>query len=73
MSGLSYIQAVMMGLASDGGLLVPQSIPDVKAELKSWRTISYQGLAFEIMRRFLSDLPETDLKHLIEKSYNNLL
>ena len=68
-SGLSYIEAVMMGLASDGGLLVPQSIPDVKSELESWRTTSYQGLAFEIMRRFLSDLSETELKHLIEKSY----
>ena len=68
-SGLSFIDAVMMGLASDGGLLVPRSIPDVQAELGRWKGLSYEGLAFEIMRLFLSDLPEEDLKHLIEKSY----
>ena len=40
-SGLSFKQAVMMGLASDGGLLVPQHIPDVTHHLGDWRDCDY--------------------------------
>ena len=59
----------MMGLASDGGLMVPQSIPDVSNKCETWKHLSYEALAFEVMRPFISDLPESVLKDLIEKSY----
>ena len=60
----------MMGLASDGGLMVPQSIPDVSDKCASWKRLSYEALAFEVMRPFISDLPESVLKSIIEKSYS---
>lgn len=60
----------MMGLASDGGLMVPQSIPDVSDKCASWKRLSYEALAFEVMRPFISDLPESVLKNIIEKSYS---
>ena len=58
-----------MGLASDGGLLVPQSIPDLSGQLKSLSGMSYNALAFEIMRHYIDDLSEEALIGLIDTSY----
>jgi len=65
---MGFEQAVMTGLAPDGGLLVPTSLPDVRDRLDYWSTLSYQDITFEIMRLFV-DMPEADLRHLIDKSY----
>ncbi|HMP88899.1 MAG TPA: threonine synthase [Kiritimatiellia bacterium] len=65
---MGFEQAVMTGLAPDGGLLVPKWIPDVRDQLDHWATLSYQDITFEIMKLFV-DMPEADLRHLIEKSY----
>jgi threonine synthase len=59
----------MMGLADDGGLIVPESIPEVSAELDGWRTLSYTDLALAVMRPFADDISEGDLSALIGKSY----
>lgn len=68
---ISFKDAVMMGLASDGGLLLPQSYPVVAREqLESWRGFSYQELAFEIISRYVGDIPASDLKNLINISYS---
>ena len=66
---VGFKQAVMMGLARDGGLLLPESIPDVTERLQEWSGLSYVELAFEVMNLF-TDLPECDLKAVIEKSYS---
>lgn len=67
---LSFKDAVMMGLASDGGLLLPQSYPSVTREqLESWRGLSYPDLAFEVVSKFIDDIPAADLKGLINRSY----
>ena len=68
-SSLNFVDTAMMGLASDGGLMVPQSIPNVSDKCESWKHFTYEALAFEVMRPFISDLPESALKDLIEKSY----
>ena len=61
-SGLSFKQAVLMGLASDGGLLVPEHIPDVSNLLSEFKGLSYNELAFEVMSRFIDDISDEDLK-----------
>lgn len=66
---ISFSNAVMMGLADDGGLLIPQSTPDVTDELPAWRKLDYPALAFRVMRRFAADIPEQDLKALVERTY----
>ncbi len=66
---VGFKRAVMMGLADDGGLIVPTSIPDVSAELESWRRLSYPQLAGAVMRPFVSDISEGDLNALITCSY----
>jgi threonine synthase len=65
-----FREAVMMGLATDGGLLLPETLPGVDgATLASWRSLSYQELAFEVFSRFIADIPAADLRELIRRSY----
>ncbi len=68
---ISFSQAVMMGLATDGGLLLPEKIPNVATEtLKSWAGLSFQQLAVEVMLPFVGDdLSRAELTGLVEKSY----
>jgi len=67
---ISFKDAVMMGLATDGGLLLPESYPPVSAgDLVAWRKLSYPELAFQVISRFVSDIPEGDLRALIDRSY----
>ncbi len=73
-SPLSFSQAVMMGLATDGGLLLPRNIPRIGSEtFSSWQDLSYGELAFEIMSRFIDDIPSSDLRNLITRSYDTFL
>lgn len=67
---LSFSEAVMMGLASDGGLLLPQEIPVfTDDELRELSGLSYPDLAFAIISRFATDVPTEDLRKLIKRSY----
>lgn len=60
----------MMGLAEDGGLLLPRTIPRIGSETyASWQNLSYPELAFEVMSRFIDDIPNSDLRELINRSY----
>lgn len=65
---MGFQDAVMTGLAPDGGLLIPASIPRVEDRLREWQSLSYQELAFEVLRLY-ADIPESDLLDLISKSY----
>ncbi len=67
---LSFEEAVMMGLADDGGLLIPERIPQVQQNLNEWRTHSFPELSLAIMSQFIEDeIPHQDLKELITRSY----
>ena len=66
---IDFQRAVLMGLADDGGLLVPRSIPDVRGRLDQWRTLDYPQLAFEIIRLFATDIPEDQLRELVARTY----
>ena len=67
---VSFKDAVIMGLAHDGGLLLPESIPDVAPLLDSWVDLSYQQLAHEVMSCFVDDIEDEILKEIIERSYS---
>ena len=66
---IDFQDAVLTGLADDGGLIIPQSIPDVSASLDKWRKLSYVDLAYEVLRLFISDIPQADLKDLLKRTY----
>lgn len=66
----SFSQALLTGLAPDGGLLLPERYPRIDAQTLSWwRTLSYADLAFEIMSLFATDIPAADLRRLVRKTY----
>jgi len=65
-----FSDILLGGLAPDGGLYLPESYPQVTgAELDAWRTLSYADLAYEILRKFATDIPDADLKALTSKTY----
>ncbi|HET6421141.1 MAG TPA: threonine synthase [Geobacteraceae bacterium] len=69
---VSFKDAVMMGLATDGGLLLPEKIPFIgQKTLESWKGMSYQDLAFEVISLYADDIPADDLKSLINRSYGS--
>ena len=67
---LGFQDAVMMGLARDGGLLLPETLPTVAGDvLDRWQNLPYQYLAKELLALFIDDIPESDLEDLIERAY----
>ena len=66
---IGFCDAVMMGLADDGGLIIPASIPSVSDNLDAWSRLSYGELALEVLAPFVSDIPRSDLKALIDRAY----
>ncbi len=67
---IPFTRAVLMGLAEDGGLLLPRTIPRIGIDtMSAWQDLTYSELAFEIMSRFIDDIPSSDLRSLINKSY----
>jgi threonine synthase len=69
--GISFCDAVMMGLADDGGLLVPETIPDVSEDLPELAGKSYVDLAAYVMGHFIDDIPAAELRSIIEHSYGS--
>ncbi len=64
-------EAVLKGLADDGGLFVPDSIPALDVSLQDLAGKSYQEVAYEVMKLFLSDYTEEELKHCINCAYDD--
>ena len=61
-------QAILQGIAGDGGLFVPTEIPKTDAEFVQGLTeLSYEELAFEILKLYLTDYPEEELKELLPR------
>jgi threonine synthase len=66
----SFCDILLGGLAPDGGLYLPESYPQIsRGELDAWRQLSYADLAYEILSKFITDIPPADLKALVAKTY----
>ena len=64
-------QAILNGLAPDGGLYVPDRIPQLECSLESMAGLSYQEIAYEVMRLFLTDYTEEELRACIQNAYDS--
>ncbi len=64
-------EAIIKGIADDGGLFVPESIPRVDKDLYKLKSTDYKELAFLIMKEFLTDYRQDELKDCINKAYDN--
>ena len=64
-------EAILKGLAPDGGLFVPEEIPKLDISLDELKDMTYQQTAYEVMKLFLTDFTEEELKDCINKAYDS--
>lgn len=64
-------QAILKGLADDGGLFVPVEIPKLDVTMAELKSMSYQDTAYAVMKHFLTDFTEEELKHCINNAYDS--
>ncbi len=67
---LTASQAILKGLADDGGLFVPDHIPALTCSMQELTGRSYQEIAYEVMKLFLTDFTEEELKNCIRCAYD---
>ena len=67
---LTASQAILQGLSEDGGLFVPTYIPKLEKSLDELSKMSYKEVAYEVMKLFITDFTEEELKGCIERAYD---
>ena len=70
-SNLSFMDSLLMGLASDGGLLLPETIPDVRSKLAALKPLGFVELAQQIVPLFVDDVEPRELNRIIAEAYAN--
>lgn len=70
-SEVTASQAILKGIACDGGLFMPTEIPKLELSMSQLAELSYHETAYEIMKLFLTDFTEEELKNCIEKAYDD--
>lgn len=68
--GVTASKAILQGLAKDGGLFVPNEIPKLPLTMAQMAGMSYQETAYEVMKLFLTDFTEEELKYCITNAYD---
>lgn len=63
-------EAILKGLAEDGGLFVPEKIPKLDAAMEELKDMTYQETAYAVMKQFLTDFTEEELKYCIHNAYD---
>ena len=64
-------EAIIKGIADDGGLFVPKTIPQINKDLYKLKSTDYKELAFLIMKKFFTDYHQDELKDCINQAYDN--
>ena len=64
-------QAILKGLADDGGLFVPTTIPKLEVSVNELSKMTYQEVAYEVMKLYFTDFTEEELKNCINKAYDS--
>ena len=71
MQPLPYCETLLEGLATDGGLAVPETMPTVDGEtLERWRALTYPQLATDVLALFATDIPRADLARMTAAAYD---
>jgi len=66
---VGFTQAVAIGLAPDGGLFLPETLPDLSGDLGRWAGLSYADLCEEFLRHFATDVDPAALRDIVARSY----
>lgn len=67
-----FEDVVLKGLASDGGLFHPESVPNVRSDYLEWKDMSFSDLAFHVMRLYIDpeEISDRELKSIVDASYS---
>lgn len=68
---LKASEAIFKGLADDGGLFVPTEIPKLDVSIEELSKMTYQQVAYEVMKLYFTDFTEEELKNCINKAYDS--
>ena len=68
---VSFTEAVAIGLAPDGGLFLPESLPRINGSLKDWEALSYAELSYAFFKLFATDMEAAVLQRCIASAYKN--
>lgn len=68
---MPFKEAVITGMAPDGGLLIPETIPDIRGDLPHWQGLGFIPFAQELIARFADDMPRETLDGLISRAYES--
>jgi len=66
---LEASQVIVQGISPEGGLFVPESLPDIKDQLPRLAKLDYQGVAVEIFQLFLTDFSREQIEHCVKEAY----
>lgn len=69
-NGLTASQAILKGLADDGGLFMPTFIPKLDVPLETLASMTYQETAYQVMKLFLNDFTEEELRFCVDRAYD---
>lgn len=69
-NGLTASQAILKGLADDGGLFMPTFIPKLDVPLETLASMTYQETAYQVMKLFLNDFTEEELRFCVNRAYD---
>ncbi len=67
---LKASEAILKGLADDGGLFVPTEIPELDVSVEALSKMTYQQVAYEVMKLYFTDFTEEELKNCIAQAYD---
>lgn len=68
---LKASEAILKGLADDGGLFVPLEIPKLDVSIEALSKMTYQQVAYEVMKLYFTDFTEEELKNCINRAYDS--
>ena len=68
---ISSSQAIINGISKDGGLYVPLSFPNLYDSIKDKTNMTYEEVAFEVIKEFFTDFTSEEIKYAIDKAYSN--
>lgn len=68
---VGFTEAVALGLAPDGGLYLPEALPDLSGKVSEWEGLPYPDLCYSFLKEFATDLPDETLAQIVQRSYQS--
>ncbi len=68
---MGFMEAVMTGLAPDGGLLIPESVPSIAGRIDDFKDLSFVNLAKQVLPFYIADISSEKISQLVDSAYSS--